>query len=124
MTEIQQTEIEIALGEVLARAVSALDGAGVPTPRPDAEAILASVTGVGRPDSATALPPGLTSSEHDEFSARLKRRLEGEPLAYVLGTSDFRYITLDVDPRVLIPRPETEMLVELAVELGPGRLLE
>jgi release factor glutamine methyltransferase len=54
----------------------------------------------------------------------VRRRLRREPVAYVLGRKGFRRIELEVDRRVLVPRPETELLVELAVELGPARLLD
>ena len=54
----------------------------------------------------------------------VRRRLRREPVAYILGRRGFRRIELAVDRRVLIPRPETELLVELAVEVGPRRLLD
>ncbi len=50
----------------------------------------------------------------------LRRRAAREPVAYILGRRGFRHIELEVDPRVLIPRPETELLVEVALELPPG----
>src|SRR5215203_2151407 len=53
----------------------------------------------------------------------VRRRLRREPVAYILGRKGFRDLELAVDRRVLIPRPETELLVELAVELGPARVL-
>jgi release factor glutamine methyltransferase len=54
----------------------------------------------------------------------VRRRLRREPVAYILGRRGFRHLELAVDPRVLIPRPETEMLVELALELRPGSVLD
>ena len=54
----------------------------------------------------------------------VRRRLRREPVAYILGRKSFRSIELEVDRRVLIPRPETELLVELAVELRPRRVLD
>jgi release factor glutamine methyltransferase len=54
----------------------------------------------------------------------VRRRLRREPVAYILGRKGFRRIELAVDRRVLIPRPETELLVELALELRPGRVLD
>jgi release factor glutamine methyltransferase len=51
---------------------------------------------------------------------RIRRRVMREPVAYILGRQAFRRIELEVDPRVLIPRPETELLVELALELPGG----
>jgi release factor glutamine methyltransferase len=54
----------------------------------------------------------------------VRRRLRREPVAYILGRKGFRHLELAVDPRVLIPRPETEMLVELALELKPRSVLD
>ena len=55
------------------------------------------------------------------FQSHVRRRSVGrEPVAYIVGHRDFRRLRLTVDSRVLVPRPETEMLVELALELPPG----
>lgn len=54
----------------------------------------------------------------------VRRRLRREPVAYIVGCKGFRHLELAVDPRVLIPRPETELLVELALELAPRRVLD
>lgn len=54
----------------------------------------------------------------------MRRRLRREPVAYILGRKGFRSIELEVDRRVLVPRPETELLVELALELAPKRVLD
>jgi release factor glutamine methyltransferase len=54
----------------------------------------------------------------------VRRRLRREPVAYIVGRRGFRHLDLAVDPRVLIPRPETELLVELALELQPRRVLD
>jgi release factor glutamine methyltransferase len=58
------------------------------------------------------------------FGELVRRRLRREPVAYILGRKGFRSLELAVDRRVLIPRPETELLVELAVELGPDTVLD
>jgi release factor glutamine methyltransferase len=58
------------------------------------------------------------------FGEMVRRRLRREPVAYILGRKGFRNIELAVDPRVLIPRPETELLVELTLELRPRRVLD
>ena len=58
------------------------------------------------------------------FGAMVRRRLRREPVAYILGRRGFRRIELAVDPRVLIPRPETELLVEVALELEPRSVLD
>ncbi len=54
----------------------------------------------------------------------VRRRLRREPVAYILGRKGFRHIELEVDRRVLVPRPETELLVELALELRPRTVLD
>jgi release factor glutamine methyltransferase len=59
-----------------------------------------------------------------EFAAMVRRRVRREPVAYIVGRKGFRRIELLVDRRVLIPRPETELLVEFALEVGPGRIVD
>ena len=54
----------------------------------------------------------------------VRRRLQREPIAYILGSKGFRRIELAVDRRVLVPRPETELLVEFALELEPATVLD
>jgi release factor glutamine methyltransferase len=105
--------------EALAQAAAALDSAGCPSPRVDAEWLLAHVLGGTRTDLYTG------DRELDEDAARrfrtlVERRAAREPLAYVLGEWGFRRLTLAVDPRVLIPRPETEAVVERCLALLEG----
>jgi release factor glutamine methyltransferase len=101
-------------------ASSALTAAGCDTPRLDAELLLASVLGVGRErlvvDAATVLDPARVAA----YQALVARREAREPVAYILGHKAFRRITLSVDRRVLIPRPETELLVEVGLTLAFG----
>jgi release factor glutamine methyltransferase len=59
-----------------------------------------------------------------KFAEMVRRRLRREPVAYIIGRKGFRRIELLVDRRVLIPRPETELLVEVALELGPSSVLD
>ncbi len=83
--------------------------------RLDAEVLLAHALGVDRLQIVgrdVTPPPG--------YDALLERRAGGEPVAYITGTKGFRHLDLHVDPRVLIPRPETEHLVEAALELPRG----
>jgi release factor glutamine methyltransferase len=96
----------------LAEAISRLRTAGVSTPRLDAEILLAHVLGVDRGDLYVRdfePPPG--------FEPLIARREAREPVAYLTGHRAFRHLDLLVDPRVLIPRPETEHLVEAALGL-------
>ena len=101
---------------------------GVQSPRLDAEYLLAHVLGVGRLEMYLQHERPLTSRELDDFRPLLKRRANREPLQYVLGRQAFRTLDLEVGPGVLIPRPETEQLVEevlawcRAATAGDGRL--
>lgn len=114
MTAVSRTR------EVLRSARDELAGAGCETPSLDAEVLLADVLGVERAqlfiDAEKPLPPAALSA----FRARCARRIEREPVAYITGRRGFRLIELDVDRRVLIPRPETELLVEIGLELPTG----
>jgi len=110
--------------EALDAAAEALSAAGVEDARFDAEVMLAEATGWDRArlvaEPGAELPPGAARS----FAGMVRRRLRREPVAYILGRKGFRGIELAVDPRVLVPRPETELLVELALELAPRRVLD
>jgi len=110
--------------EALAAASDAIAAAGAETPRLDAELLLAAATGLGR-EALAADPDGAVSpAAARTFGAMVRRRVEREPVAYILGRKGFRRIELRVDRRALVPRPETELLVEIALELGPGRILD
>lgn len=67
---------------------------------------------------------GLQAGAARRFGEMVRRRLRREPVAYIVGRKGFRHIELEVDSRVLIPRPETELLVEMALELSPRRVLD
>lgn len=91
-----------------------------PTARLDAELLLAAALGKPRSFLHT-WPERIVSSEAAlTFASHLQRRRTGEPVAYILGQQGFWKLDLDVAPHTLIPRPETEMLVEAALELVPG----
>ena len=102
----------------LSGAAHDLEGAGVETPRVDAEWMLAHVLSTSR--SALALQRELGVVDEERFQALVERRARREPLAYVLGEWGFRRLTLAVDERVLVPRPETEVVVERCLELLAG----
>jgi release factor glutamine methyltransferase len=110
--------------EALSAAADALRAAGVEEARFDAEVLLAEATGWDR--ARLAASPGLEipPPAARRFAEMVRRRLRREPVAYIVGRRGFREIELSVDPRVLIPRPETELLVELAVEERPRRVLD
>jgi release factor glutamine methyltransferase len=103
---------------VLAEAEVRLAGAGVPTPRADAEWLLAGLLGCGR-SALWHLGDGLPAAVQAAFAAALERRCRREPLQRILGWEDFRGLRLRVGAGVLIPRPETEVLVEAALGLLP-----
>jgi release factor glutamine methyltransferase len=110
--------------DALAAAVDALAAAGVEDPRLDAEVLLGEATGWERAQLAAEPEAGVPPGAARRFGEMVRRRLRREPVAYIVGRKGFRHLELAVDSRVLIPRPETELLVELAVELGPRRVLD
>ena len=99
--------------EALAEAERRLAAAGVETPRVDAEWLVAHLLGTTRSGLAARL-----DDEVDGLEPLLVRREAREPLAYVLGEWGFRRLTLKCDARALVPRPETETLVERALALS------
>lgn len=94
---------------------------GIPEARLDAELLLADSLGVKRLDLYLQHDRPLAAEELAEFKARLLRRARREPLQYIAGTAAFRNLNLRVDRRVLIPRPETEVLVEEVLRWCRGR---
>lgn len=110
--------------EALNAAVDGLRAAGVEEPRLDAEVLLAEAMGCERvmlmAHPEAEVPPAAARL----FGEMVRRRLRREPVAYIVGRKGFRGIELEVDRRVLIPRPETELLVEIALERAPATLLD
>src|SRR5919202_3900859 len=106
--------------EALDSALIALSAAGVDSPRLDAELLLADAMGVDRAVIVSDPSRGLEPSQARRFQEHARRRVQREPVAYILGRKGFRTIELFVDARVLIPRPETEHLVEAALNLPHG----
>jgi len=109
-----------AVRMALAIATAELRDAGCETPRLDAELLLADAIGATRTQLHLAPERELTRAESDRFAELLRRRRAREPVAYVLRRRAFRYIELTVDERVLVPRPESEGVVEAALELPRG----
>ncbi len=106
----------------------ALGRAGVPEPRTDAELLVAHVLGVRRSTLAGMIRCELDDAKRARLGSLVERRGAREPLQYVLGEWGFRRLVLTVDGRALIPRPETEMVVERALahidELDAPRVLD
>lgn len=109
------------IGTVLRRSTDYLAVRGSETPRLDAERLLSKALGLERIELYMALDRPLSPVELDSARALVVRRGAREPLQYVLGEWGFRRLTLNVDPRALIPRPETEILVDRALLLLDGR---
>ena len=107
----------MSVGDALARATARLAEAGVESARLEAELLLAHACGeCSRALLYAELDRELTAEEEAGFEANVARREKREPLAYVLGEWGFRRLTLKTDRRALIPRPETEIVVERALE--------
>jgi release factor glutamine methyltransferase len=106
--------------DALDSALIALTAAGVDSPRLDAELLLADAMGVDRAAIVADPRRGLEPEQARRFQEHARRRVQREPVAYILGRKGFRTIDLLVDARVLIPRPETEHLVEAALGLPNG----
>jgi release factor glutamine methyltransferase len=104
--------VTVVVGDLLARATASLRSGGSPTPRLDAEVLLAHASGHDR-SWLLAHPEAEVAS--DGFEALLHRRLAGEPIAYLRGFKEWRSLRVRTDARALIPRPETELLYEMAV---------
>lgn len=103
----------------LATAADTLARAGVDTPRADAEWLLAGLLGVGRATLALGLEGQLDAETARRYDAAVRRRARREPLQHILGWEAFRGLRVRVTPDVLVPRPESELLVEWALELVP-----
>lgn len=114
------------VGGLLAEGARALEGAGLPTARQDAEWLLAQALGIERFRLCLDPDRGVRALEAEEFRRLIERRRAREPLQYILGFEEFRGLRLKTTPLALIPRPETELLVEWAIELdqtdGPWRV--
>ena len=110
--------------EALTAASEALAAAGVDSPRLDAELLLAEAMGRDRARLAAEPEAAVEPGAARRFGEMVRRRVRREPVAYILGRKGFRRIEVAVDGRALIPRPETELLVDVALELEPRRALD
>jgi release factor glutamine methyltransferase len=110
----------LTVAEVLNGAVEYLTARGVESPRVDAELLLGKALGLQRIELYTQHDRPLTESERTRARELVRRRGAREPLAYVLGDWGFRRLTLKADRRALVPRPETEVVVQRCLELLEG----
>lgn len=106
--------------DALDAATTAIEAAGCSSPRLDAELVIADALGVER--AALFMDPDMAVSPAAArlIGERVRRRVAREPVAYILGHKGFRHLILLTDRRALIPRPETELLVDLALDLPRG----
>ena len=112
--------VAVRVRDALADATAALAAAECDSPRLDAELLLADALAVERARLVLAAGDEVDPGALERFNELIARRAAREPVAYILGRKAFRQITLAVDRRVLIPRPETELLVEVGLALPPG----
>lgn len=115
------------LVESITRAASYLEEHSVPSPRFDAEVLLGHLLSLSRVDVYANYDRPLSQSEAGLYRLFLARRAGGHPLQYLTGNAGFRGLSFEVRPGVFIPRPETEVLVEKALEVfpnGPVKVLD
>jgi len=112
-------EAPLTARRALAAGAARLERAGVDTPRLDAEVLLAHALGRSRAEVLAAGSALLPQDVRGRFESALLRRERREPVAYITASRGFRRLELAVDRRVLVPRPETELLVEVALALAP-----
>jgi release factor glutamine methyltransferase len=114
------------MGDALADAAARLAAAGVPEPRADAEVLLAHVLGTSRAALLAGIARPLPPEVENTFATLVARRSRREPVQHLVGEWEFWSLPLVVDRRVLVPRPETELLVETALRVAPaaGHILD
>jgi release factor glutamine methyltransferase len=105
----------ITVGQLLHEAARTLDESGSDTPRLDAEVLLGHVLGVDRATLLAAPEALVGEGAAQTFRRLVERRTKGEPVSYIRGLKEFYGLAFAVDPRALIPRPETELLVDRAL---------
>jgi release factor glutamine methyltransferase len=106
---------ESSAREAARHAAARLERAGIPEPAASAEILLSELLGVGRAELALYAKP-LTGEQATLYGAWISRRLEREPVQRILGYAYFRNLVLDLNEDTLIPRPDTESVVDLALE--------
>ena len=104
------------VGESLVQTAGRLSDEHIADARIEAEVLVRHVLGIERPEFFAALDERLTIHQRRRLSSLVRRRLDAEPLSYILGAREFYGLKLVVNPKVLIPRQETELLVDMALE--------
>lgn len=113
--------MSISIAEAITEATQALNHAGVPEARREAGALLAHLLRRDRTFIISHSQEQLDAKTLENFRRQINRRAFGEPMQYITGLQDFFGLEFEVTPDVLIPRPETELLVETALELTANR---
>jgi release factor glutamine methyltransferase len=114
-------ELTTTIGYEIARANDALTAAGVDTPRLDAELLMCHVTAFTRTQLVTRGELALSAMQVNHFRNLLEKRRQRYPLPYLIGVWEFWGMEFEVNPSTLIPRPETEILVEACAEWLQGK---
>lgn len=109
------------IAKVLRFAQSDFQKRGFDSPRLDAELLLSACLGLSRVSLVMESTRPLSAGELSDYRALIQRRRGGEPIAYILGHREFYGLDFRVDPRVLVPRPDTEVLVEVALKRTRAR---
>lgn len=112
---------DVPIHRILAWGVQSLQEAGIPTARLDAEVLMGAVLGLSRTQVLTRSHTTMLRHPRGHYVTLIQRRLRGEPVAYMLGRKEFYGRDFFVDRRVLIPRPETEELVDRCLDVLEGR---
>lgn len=117
----------VTVGDLLDALATELAGPGVPPARAEARDLIAGVLDQPRFWPSAHQDAAVTAADEARIRAAAGRRAQGMPLQYAIGRAAFRHLTLAVDRRVLIPRPETELLVDLVLAAqrgGKGRVAD
>jgi release factor glutamine methyltransferase len=109
--------MSVSISEALRRASQELDQAGVAEARREASSLLSHIIGKDRTFLISHVEDPLSDKQREVYERAVARRATGEPLQYITGTQDFFGRAFHVTPAVLIPRPETELLVEAALDV-------
>ena len=115
--------LQATAGRLVSDATSALRAAGIPSPRLDAELLVGHAFGRDRAWLHAHPDAELGASDATALAAWVERRAAGEPIAYIRGFKEWLSLRITTDPRALIPRPETELLVEAAIGEIAARLV-
>jgi len=108
----------VKLREALSQACDTLDSAGIENARLESEILLRHILNISRTQLYLDLDKIIKQRQSEDFFKLIKRRLNGEPSAYITGVKEFYGNEFNVDRRVLIPRPESELLIEKALEIA------